>query len=135
MNIEKTTIKFFGWVILVLSIIFGLAALSVTDYSPYIASVIGIILATIIVLEGGFITYFTKSEYKKVTTRDILVWFSMLIAGAIYINSILLLPKVGAQITLRFPQVASYLGKYSAIIGALAALLSIFYLLMPSKKN
>jgi len=130
-NAEKSTGLWMGLFIVVLSIIYLFVSLGKTTWVEWIALVFGIFLSVMLFIESGIITYFNRSDYRKITIGDFVVWITVAVAVLIFLNSILLIGIVKENAPLWLINFSSTIGVISAVIGAV---LGLVHLVMPRFK-
>ena len=99
-----------------------------TDWTVYPAIATGILLGLIILSEVSVMTYFKRSTYKKIDIKDIIGIISLLIGGGVIVNSLLLIPQIGA---LAPEPLLSFFGVIGVIVSVGAGILALVHILTP----
>lgn len=132
LNIENKSRMIIAGFILVLAVLYVVASLfDSVNLLQWFAVVFGFFLSLILFVEAGVITYFKKKEYRKLGFGDVLVWFTIIIAVATFLDTLLLAGVItkGASQWL-----STYVSNSATIIGASAGVLAIIHLVSPRFK-
>lgn len=130
-NIEKRSQAILGWLIVLLSVIYGLASLGKVEWIVWVAIVFGVFLSMFLFIEGGIYSYWKKGGYRHVDSGDFLVWVTMFVSGAIFINSIALIGVVRDWLP---EMVLSFLATIGLIVAVIGSILGVMYALVPKPK-
>ena len=131
LNVEKKSQVWLGWLIVLLSVIYGLSSLGKVEWLVWIAVIFGIFLSIFLVIEGGIRDYLRSKGWRKIDSSDFLVWFTMFVAGAIFLNSIALIGVVRSWMPMIVLSFLSTIGIVTSVIGAI---LGIMYVFVPKPK-
>lgn len=126
---EKTTQTILGIFAVVSLIIYTLASLGIKyDYTKYVIIIVGFVLGIVLILEAGVFTYFQTKSYRKITFGDLVIFVTTILAGGVFLNSLLLINAVKEQIPLWLQTFAQSSGTIIGIVGLIVAL---FFMLTP----
>jgi hypothetical protein len=129
---EKKTQSWLGYLILVLSLIYVLTSLGKVDWIIWFAVAFGVFLSIFLLIEGGVYDYWRSKGYKEVTAHDFLVWLTMFVAGAVFLNSIALISVIKDMIPSSVLGFLSTIGVTTAVI---AGILGMIYIIVPKPKS
>lgn len=130
-DIEKKTQVWLGALILVLSLVWVFASLGRTDFVIWIALIFGIFLSIFLFIEGGVYEYWRSKGYRKIEANDFLVWLTMFVSGAVFLNSIAFIGVVRNVIP---DAVLGFLSGVGVITGVIGGTLGAIYILVPKPK-
>ena len=130
-DIEKKTQGWLGALVLVLSLVYIFASLGKIDWVLWIAVIFGVFLSIFLFIEGGVYHYWKSKGYKKVDAGDFLVWLTMFVSGAIFLNSMSFVGVIGD----RMPEVVlSFLSMIGVVTGIIGGILGAIYVIVPKPK-
>ena len=130
-DVEKKSQVWLGLLVLVSSIIYILASLGRADWTVWMALVFGVFLSGFLIFEGGVYHYWKSKGYKHIGMSDFVVYLTMFVAGAVFLNSIALMGVVRDWLP---DAVLSFLSTIGVTTGIIAGILGIIYVLIPKPK-
>jgi len=86
-------------------------------------AIVGILLAVYLIAQAGIIQYFKKENYKSLGLGDIVVFGTLIIAGAIIINSVMFFPSISGIIPVKIANFATTNAIILAVIGIVLAII------------
>ena len=130
-NIGKKTSRWVSAFLLVMFIIYILVSLGKTDWIIWIAVIFGFFITGFLILQAGLVEYFRKKEYREIGIGDFIVFLSVAVAVAVFMNSLLLINIIKEQTPQAIITFATSTGVFVGIVGGI---LSIVHLIMPRFK-
>lgn len=130
-KVERGSSVWLGWLIILLSVVYGLASLGRLNWIVWVAMIFGVFLSIFLFIEGGIRDYWRSKGYKSLDSSDFLVWLTMFVSGAIFLNSIAL---IGVIRDLMPDVVLGFLSTIGVITAVIGAILGVMYVLVPKPK-
>jgi hypothetical protein len=131
-KLEKSTQTILGIFAVLMLVIFTIASIGIKyDFTKYVVMISGFFLTFILISEAGVFQYFRSKSYKKITFGDIIIFVSILLAGGVFINSLLMIPQLSAVSPL---WLISYAQVSGAIMGLIGLIVAVIYMMTPRVK-
>ena len=131
-NIEKSTQTILGIFAILMLAIFTIASLGLKyDFTKYVVMIAGITLTLILISEAGVYSYFRNKSYKKIGFGDIQIFGSILLAGGVLVNSLLMITQLSSVSP---AWLISYAHVSGAIIGVIGLIVAIIFMITPRVK-
>lgn len=126
-NTSKKVVYLF---VLVTALLYALTSLGVFDFGGYFAPLIGLAMSILVFTEVNINQYFNRSPWKHLTGQDIINFLAMAVAGAAFVNSILMMPFITGDWPAR---VRESLGVFGAVVSGVTAVVASALLLTKDK--
>lgn len=128
-NVEKGSEKWFGALVLLLSLMLIFTSLGKTNWLIYISGIFSIILGIFLWTEGGIRDYLKRKGYKHIDGNDVIIWMAFIFGTFLILNGItLFLGNLASGWFFDFIRTSGVIG------GLISGILSIFLLLTPRPK-
>lgn len=130
-KLEKGSSKWFGVVILILSLMLIASSLGRTEWIQWISVAFSILLGLFLYREGGVRDYIRNKGYKKITLQDPIVWLSFIFGTFLIINGILLINVIRNASP---DWLVNFISSSGVIGGVVAGILAIILIATPKPK-
>jgi len=130
-KIQKQTSLWIGLALLAFSVMYALVSLGRTEWLSWMAVGSGLFISVFLFIQAGVFEYFRKKDYRKIGFGDVVVWTTVAVSIAIFLNSLFLIQFIGNAVP---SALRTFLANVGVITGSLGGLLAILHIFMPRFK-